>query len=301
MSGLESFFLTALHNAWLTKDRALFRAAVRAWSQLPQASPSEARQARNGRSSTPIIFYDRENNMATIMTDAFWSRISDSILHLALGGGDVGGAIRGSGSTLASDGLLDFISCVGAFTTTAGGGGAVVGGVIGGPPGAGTGAGVGGAFGFAFGLGYCGVKSIFGDGTPKDSDKGGSTNPKGGSSGPVSSNEPGTSGNEDTGNEDDTEDGTDDDTDEESEDETEVDLVYPVPDDLISSKANYAELISTPSPDSDDSHPIAPPGTPGPNPVLRGIATFALHDMPRLGNNGTIVRLGFMRGALGFA
>jgi hypothetical protein len=80
-------------------------------------------------------------------------------------------------------------------------------------------------------------------------------------------------------------------------DATNTALVYPVPDDLRGLGTSFIELVSTPNPDGDtDNVPQHPGAGPGPNPVLRGIATFALHNMPRMSNTG-ILRLGFMGGA----
>jgi hypothetical protein len=140
MRGLESLFLTGLHSTWLSNDKLMFNNGVVTWSLVKELSYSiEFRPADKG-ARNPITFFDRENCLVTVVTAARWDRIEDSILHGVLGESGVASGLRQSGPGLASDGILDWINCVGSFATIGVAAGGAIGGapglVAGGPPGA---------------------------------------------------------------------------------------------------------------------------------------------------------------------
>lgn len=314
MGGLESLFLTGLHGLWLAGDRTMFYSGLKVWSGLNELS----REDRSVESRTPILFYDRGHDLATFVTPSRWNRINDALLHGALGSG-VGIGIRQGGPGLASDGVLDWISCVGSLTTMgAAAGGAIGAGIgsaaggVGALPGGAAGGIIGGAGGLSFGIGFCTViilDNASQEEPPKEEGppisegdpNGGGTESgaQGGSSGEGGTTTVAGGGDEGGGDSGSNDDGPDP-KEAETGDETETALVYPVPDDLRGMGSRFAELVSTPNPDDDTGLPKGGPGgpPPGPNPVLRGAATFALHGMPRVGSAGNVVRAGFMGLAL---
>lgn len=316
MDGLQSIFLTGLHGLWLAGDRVMFDSGLEVWSNIGEAD----RNRRGEGTRTPILFYDRGHDLATFVTQERWDRISDAVLHGALGSG-IGVGIRQGGPALASDGVLDWIGCVGSLTTMGAAAGGAVGAAVGSGaagvgalPGGAAGGIVGGAAGLSFGIGFCTV-IILDNASQEDLPKNegppiSEADPNGG--GITSGSAEASSGGKDTvlaggGDEGGGDSGGNGDNSEPNQAETEGEihstLVYPVPDDLRGMGQRFAELVSTPNPETDSDLPKGRPGgaPPGPNPLLRGAATVALHGMPRMGSAGNLVRAGFMGAGLGGA
>jgi hypothetical protein len=132
LAGLESLFLSCMHNTWLTRDESLYRAGISAWQSYQPRAP-------RSRKTPGLVFYDRETNLVSFVSAAACTRLHRDLLE---GGffadGGIGGAVR-TGAGLADDNPYGWsvsrCGLVVAALATAGGGvaGAIGAGLAAGP------------------------------------------------------------------------------------------------------------------------------------------------------------------------
>jgi hypothetical protein len=301
LAGLESLFLSCMHNAWLMRDEKLYRAGIDVWHQF---RPNNQIPSRDGH----VIFYDREASLMTFISVQALSNLRDDLSNIGFfGQGGIGGTIRGNGYAADNANGDSFSRCLAKAASMGAIGGAIAGAIAGAIGGFGAGTAGGAKAGAEFGA--LGAAAVFAWVCEDDSKSNSTTDqPK--------DNQPKDDQPKDDQNKDQSQNQSTQPTQNENDQQQSlpeehpdqsIDVVsggYPTPDGSDGGSgggnpaAQYVETVGYPNPDGVNGGPAGmPTDDSGPvGPLARGLSmTFLMHGMPRLApGNQTLASLGFL-------